>query len=86
MQKCRTGSDFKIAAEAVSREVPSMFFAMCPDGGIIIFALLFLVLAGCVCVAAVLAAAVYATIGLAKLAAARHNRLAANAKYSRRRP
>lgn len=55
-----------------------MSFAMCvPDGLFIIIALL-LVVMGCACLAAVLAVAVYATIGTAKWAAARHNRLAAN--------
>ena len=56
-----------------------MSFAMLcgPDGGIIIFGLLFLALAGAI-VGACIAAAIYATIGLAKWAAARHNRLAAN--------
>lgn len=55
-----------------------MSFALCgPDGALVILLLLVLVM-GCVCLAAVLAAAVYATIGLAKWAAARHNRLAAN--------
>lgn len=57
-----------------------MSFALCgPDAGFLIIALLLLVI-GCVCLAAVIAAAVYATISLAKWAAARHNRLAANAK------
>lgn len=55
-----------------------MSFAMCgPDGALVILLPLVLVM-GFVCLAAVLAAAVYATIGLAKWAAARHNRLAAN--------
>jgi hypothetical protein len=56
-----------------------MSFAMLcgPDGGIIIFGLLFLALA-VVFVGACVAAAIFATIGLAKWAAARHNRLAAN--------
>jgi len=58
-----------------------MFFAMCPDGGIIILAFLLMVMIGCVCLAAVLTAAVYTTIGLAKWAAARHlKRVAANAR------
>ena len=56
-----------------------MSFAMLcgPDGGIIIIGLLFLALA-VVFVGACIAAAIFATIGLAKWAAARHNRLAAN--------
>lgn len=55
-----------------------MSFAMCvPDGLVLIIALL-LVVIGCLCLAAVLAAAVFATTGLAKWAAARHNRLVAN--------
>jgi len=59
-----------------------MFLALCPpDGGIIILAFLLVVVIGCACLAAVLAAAVYTTIGLAKWAAARHlRRLAANAR------
>jgi hypothetical protein len=57
-----------------------MSFAMCgPDGGFLIVALLMLLVGGFACVAAVLAVAVYATIGLGKWAAARHlKRLAAN--------
>ena len=54
-----------------------MFFAFCPDGGIFVIAFLeflFLVVLGGVC----LTLAIFATIGLAKWAAARHNRLAAN--------
>ncbi len=56
-----------------------MFFAIClgPEAIIIfIIALMLLVVLACAC----LAAAVYTTIGLAKWAAARHNRLAANAR------
>ena len=53
-----------------------MSFAMLcgPDGGFIIIGLLLLVTVGGAC----LAAAIFATIALAKWAAARHNRLAAN--------
>ena len=56
-----------------------MFFAMCPDGGIFVFALLALLLL-VVTVGACLAAAVLATISLAKWAAARHKRLAVDAR------
>ena len=57
-----------------------MSFAMLcgPDGGIFIVVLLFFALAAAL-VSACIAAAVYATIALAKWAAARHNRLAARA-------
>lgn len=55
-----------------------MTYAMlCPDGGIILIASLFVILACVACLAALVAVAVYATIDLAKWAAARHNRLAA---------
>ena len=57
-----------------------MSFAMllCPGGPeIILFALLGLMLLGVVCVGFVVAA-IYATMGLAKWAAARHNRMVAN--------
>jgi hypothetical protein len=56
-----------------------MLFAMLcgPDGGFILLGLLFLLLLVAL-VGACLAAAILATIGLAKWAAARHNRLAAN--------
>ena len=54
-----------------------MSFAMCMGGEIVIFALVLLVVLGGAC----LAAAVFATVGLAKWAAARHlRRLAANAR------
>ena len=56
-----------------------MSFALCLGPEALIIMLVLLVLAGLVCAAGV-AAAIYATIGLAKLAAARHNRLVANAK------
>jgi hypothetical protein len=52
-----------------------MLFALCgPDGGFIILALLMLLVLGGAC----LAAAIFVTVALAKWAAARHNRLAAN--------
>jgi hypothetical protein len=56
-----------------------MSFAMLcgPDGGLILIGLLFLLLVVAL-VGACLAAAIFATIGLAKWTAARHNRLAAN--------
>ena len=56
-----------------------MSFAMLcgPDGGILIIGLLFLALALAL-VGACIWAAIYVTIALAKWAAARHNRLAAN--------
>lgn len=55
-----------------------MSFAMCvPDGLFLIVALL-LALLGAASLGAVIGVAIYATIGLAKWAAARHNRLAAN--------
>ena len=55
-----------------------MSFAMlCLDGEMFIFALLGLGLLGVVCVG-FLVAAIYTTIGLAKWAAARHNRMVAN--------
>ena len=56
-----------------------MSFAMLcgPDGGFVIAALVVLVLM-VVLAGSVLATAIYVTIALAKWAAARHNRLAAN--------
>lgn len=57
-----------------------MSFAMCVPDGLFIILTLLLVVIGCACLAAVLAVAFYTTIGLAKWAAARHNRLAANAR------
>jgi hypothetical protein len=56
-----------------------MSFAMLcgPDGGFVLIALLVLVLSVAVACAC-LAAAIFATIGLAKWAAARHNRLVAD--------
>ena len=52
-----------------------MSFALCgPDGILVIIALLAVVVVPGVC----LAAAIFGTIALAKWAAARHNRLAAN--------
>ena len=56
-----------------------MSFAMLcgPDGGFILIGLLLLLLSVAV-VGACLAVAIFATISLAKWAAARHNRLAAN--------
>ena len=51
-----------------------MSFAMCMGGEIIILALVLLVVLGGAC----LAAAIFATIGLAKWTAARQKRLAAN--------
>jgi hypothetical protein len=58
-----------------------MSFAMLcgPDGGFILIGLILLILVVAL-VGACLAAAIFATIGLAKWAAARHNRLAATAK------
>ena len=58
-----------------------MSFAMLcgPDGGFILIGLILLILAVAV-VGACLAIAIFATIGLAKWAAARHNRLAATAQ------
>ena len=58
-----------------------MSFAMwCgPDGGFILIGLILLILVVAL-VGACLAVAIFATIGLAKWAAARHNRLVANAK------
>ena len=57
-----------------------MLFAMCgPDGRLIIIALLGVVAFIVACVGG-LVAAIYATIGLAKLAAARHNRMVANGR------
>lgn len=54
------------------------FAILCgPDGGFILIGLLFLLL-GVALIGGCLAAAILATIGLAKWAAARHNRLAAN--------
>ena len=57
-----------------------MSFALCgPDGALFIFGLVFLLMMG-VCLAGIVVAAVYATIGLGKLAARRHlKRLAAGA-------
>ncbi len=55
-----------------------MTFAMCLDPEALIFCALFLLLAAAIGLACVVAVAFYATVGLAKLAAARHNRLASN--------
>ncbi|HWS90918.1 MAG TPA: hypothetical protein VN282_28365 [Pyrinomonadaceae bacterium] len=51
-----------------------MSFAMCMGGEMLIAILVFFVAVGGAC----LALAIFATVGLARWAAARHNRLAAN--------
>lgn len=57
-----------------------MSLAMCVPDGLFIILTLLLVVIGCAGLAAALAVATSVTVGLAKWAAARHNRLAANAR------